>query len=98
MAKIFINDTGDRSVGIGINEVTIDWNLDLKKLDDNYRNELRETFADFFHNSLDFMGAINVTFEDECPDCHEKLTDNECKNKDCIRNLWREENGDINKC
>lgn len=86
MIKIYITDTGARSVGIGNNSITIIWNLNLETLSSKYREKLREMFSTFCRYHLDFVGRITCYFEDECPNCLSRLKDSKCPNQNCISN------------
>ena len=88
--KVYISDRGDRSVGINPTEICIDINWVLPK-ESKQREEMREEFyqaglALGCEQSWGKKESINVTFEDECPDCLTILVDGKCKNKNCINN------------
>lgn len=64
--KAFIQTTGDRSVGIDPDEISLEWNIFLgsKEEREKYRSDLKEIFQDLCDN-----GKTYVVFEDECADC-----------------------------
>lgn len=99
--KIFINDQGDRTVGINPYYLTIDISeFDIKDETFNYEDN-REKFRKLIREVGEFLGmerawgrenSINVVFEDECPDCFCILKDNKCINKNCISNMGDDKN------
>ena len=90
--KVYISDRGDRSVGISPSEIEVNINWVLPN-DRKARESMREEFYSVgqqlgCEQSWGQKDSINVTFEDECPDCHSILVKDKCKNKRCIAN-WR---------
>lgn len=88
--KLYLNDEGDHSVGIGNLYITIDINCNILEEE---REIIKEGAKKFMSEYLDPIGRIDAHFEDECADCEKKLINKECKNKNCIRNWKEESNG-----
>ena len=72
--EIYVEDRGDRSVGINPNRMKIELNWDYPK-DKKEREELREIFRKFALEYLDFCPdwpyrkETGAMFGDECFDC-----------------------------
>ena len=81
--KIIISTSGDKSVGIPVDYVTINWEtLDVLFQEEIInREELRKNLSDFWGDCLD--GKMAVLFGDECPDCYKIMKNSVCSNKDC---------------
>lgn len=78
-ATIFCN--GDPSVGINGSEATVDMPYDDSLFEEpevreGIRQTLKEAFAEIWDD-----GSTAVLFSDQCPDCWEKMTNNECLGK-----------------
>ena len=88
--KIYIEDEGDRSVGIGSNHITMEWE-DLDFSNQEERDDMRKDIAQCFQDLCD-NGRVGVTFEDECFECRAIMVNKKgkrlkrCPNKDCLSN------------
>ena len=76
--KIFIHDSGEKTVGIHGSIITVETDFNLVDFD---RNEICKELTKVFTDIFDLVGGVNVWFEDECPDCFKKY-----KNKKHICN------------
>jgi len=88
--KIYIIDSGERSVGIFPATITIDTPFCAEDFDTLIREDIRETLVDTFIELFQLVGNVNIYFEDEYPDCLKPLKNKKCLNKNCINNIERD--------
>jgi hypothetical protein len=81
--KVYLSDTGDRSVGIPETEVILEINWELPTTEKE-REGMRKDFIQMARDYLQIDGRVFCHFEDECPTCYSKLKDNKCTYKGCI--------------
>lgn len=77
MPKIYISDKGDYSVNIAPFEAILDTNTEV---DDDEREDFRIELIEFLQQFFTLIKPIEVTFDDECRQCGERLEKNEKKN------------------
>jgi len=82
--KLTIYDGGDPSVGIRECEYVIEL---PSVIEETSRREFRDAFVKFVGDFFDCSNTIKgAWYDDECPDCNQKLIDGKCKKPQCITN------------
>lgn len=94
MVSLLIEDSGDKNVGINPNGIEVSiWKGLVETTEE--RAEIKRIFCDAFKKFADFPIRCAM-FDDECPECENKMAENKCKNKHCLNNLedevWPNEN------
>ena len=90
--KVFAQDTGDHSVGIGENKAMLEINSEMFPINDKEnRDKFRQALKQFLTEWFDFQdkkysfGNTTVWFDDECISCLKPLDKlGKCNNSQCI--------------
>jgi hypothetical protein len=74
MPKIYISDKGDYEVLFPPFEAILDTNTEV---DNNNREDFKIKLIEFLQQFFDLIKPIEITFDDECRQCGERLEKNE---------------------